>query len=408
MIGIAVALEKVGHVGLAARMTVEYSNESALIKEPAVAVRLADALARDHRVVDALELADTLKQRGDDFEMASWFFEIAALRVADALSGRERTRYRQFLEGRLAASEEIADNHQIAIAHYNLANHLRGSVRPSGSFHHYRLAAKLYPAYRDFEYWCREVAGVLYEAHRFQAAVFFYQRAKEIGPDWPVNGLLGDALLFAGRYADAHDSYKEALSHSEPGMPEWALKAWALQFLRDQRGIDVQMRLAHEAERLAAVDTVESEDERAARLNAALSQDLLCGLAWFNLGVQANRHGDSEDAFLCFLMAALCERQDTEAWANALALAFRSDVPPEFVPLIAETAYQANGDAMLEQMALAAQDQPPEFQRAEFLNAMETMLRASPTRTATVSPDQSDELHDTASHERLSFEPPEA
>jgi tetratricopeptide (TPR) repeat protein len=222
--------------------------------------------------------------------------------------------------------------------------------------------------------------------------------------DWPLDGLLGDALMFAGRYADAQESFEKALASSEPGEPEWGLKAWALRNLRTQTAIDVQVRRVNEADHLADIDARQSVGERIASLNAALTADLLCGLAWFNRGALASEQDDGDDAFFCFLMAALCQRGDTEAWANALALAVDSEERQEFVSLIAETAYHANGDAMLEQMAVLAQGQPPEFPRAEFLNAMEEILRASPPAAPT--PEPPEEFHDRASHERLVFETP--
>jgi tetratricopeptide (TPR) repeat protein len=401
MVAIALAFDKAGHVGLSARITAAYARDSVLVKEAGVAVALADSLARDHRVVDALELAEALKQRGDEFLMPSWYFDIAALRVADGLSGPEQIRYREYLEGRVRAAEEHDDDHQTAIAHYNLANYLRGKVRPAEAFHHYRTAAKLFPAYRDYGYWCSEVAGVLYEGHRYGAAVSFYRQAQELGTDWPVDGLLGDALLFAGRYADAQASYEEALASSDSGAPEWALKAWALQNLRTRTGVDVQIRRVHEADDLADIDASQSVGARVASLEAALSADLLCGLAWFNFGVDANKQGNGDGAFFCFLMAALCQRNDTEAWANALALAVDSAERQEFVALIAAAAYHANGDAMLEQMAVLAESQHPEFPRAEFLNAMEEILRASPPSPPSSEPPG--ELQERAAHERLSF-----
>lgn len=404
MICIALALEKAGHVGLAGRIAVEYAYESRLIGEAAVAVMLAQTLSRDHRVVDALEIAAALKARGEEFVMASWFFEFAALSVAHVLSGRERARYREYLETLLDEAAEGGDDHQTAIAHYNLANKLRGTVPPVDAFHHYRMAAKLFPAYGKFEYWCREVAGTLHEGGRYAAAVFFYERARELESDWPLAGVLGDALMFAGRYAEAEASFGRALESSEPGAPEWALKQWAIANLRERTGIDVQARMPGKADDLASIDEGDPQTSSSRRLEAALDADLLCGLAWFNYGVQSNQEDNKDGAFFCFLMAALCQRGDTEAWANALALAVESDRHLEFVPAIAQAAYFANGDAMLEQMAIFAQGQPDEFPRTEFLNAMEQILRVSPS-PATAAPEIAAE--DRAAHERLDLDPPD-
>lgn len=401
IIALAVVLERAGHNDLAARLTLEFGEPSSLIWQAGVAGSLSEALARTHRVTDALELVETLRARGEDTQLATWLFEFAALRVSHALSGREQARYRQFLERGVEREAATGDPHRAAIAHYNLANRLRGTVRPVEAFHHYRLAAKLFPPYRDYGYWCRETAGVLFEGGRYAAAVYFYERAREVGEDWPVEGVLADALMFAGRYEDAVNAFDEAFAAGED-TPEWRLKQWALQTLIARTAITEQPRNPQGALKIAGVEAGDSAaSQLRSRLESALDLDLLCGLAWFNLGIYLNDEDEFEDAFFCFLMAALCQRGDTVAWANAVAVAVSLKSLEEFVAPVAQAAYLANGDDVLEQMAAVAQTQPPGFPTAMFLNTMDELLRASPD-TVVAPPER---LPPRAAHETLEVGP---
>jgi hypothetical protein len=68
------------------------------------------------------------------------------------------------------------------------------------------------------------------------------------------------------------------------------------------------------------------DDELRAVCNDALRVDALCALAWFNLGGAANRAGESEEALYSFLIAALLEPGDIEAWANVIGTSINATV----------------------------------------------------------------------------------
>ena len=50
---------------------------------------------------------------------------------------------------------------------------------------------------------------------------------------------------------------------------------------------------------------------------AAIELDALCGLAWFNLGIEQNRSGKHADAAFSFILCGLVQTWDIEAWVNA-------------------------------------------------------------------------------------------
>ncbi|MFH2107982.1 MAG: hypothetical protein ABII93_04875, partial [Chrysiogenia bacterium] len=57
-------------------------------------------------------------------------------------------------------------------------------------------------------------------------------------------------------------------------------------------------------------------------LKKALYQDLLCGLAWFNIGIEFNKKNQYQDACIAFTMCGLVQTWDIEAWINATICSF--------------------------------------------------------------------------------------
>jgi len=81
----------------------------------------------------------------------------------------------------------------------------------------------------------------------------------------------------------------------------------------------------------------------------------------------------------------------------------RDNLLHETVPVIAQAAYYANGDLMVEQMAVFADRQGANFPRGAFLDAMEQILRAAPAGSST----ETLEPPVNAAHIVLDLEPPD-
>ena len=65
---------------------------------------------------------------------------------------------------------------------------------------------------------------MLFEAEKYGLAVHFYERALELGEEFPVLGVYGDALLFSGRYGDALAVFERCIALPNEITPEWWLK----------------------------------------------------------------------------------------------------------------------------------------------------------------------------------------
>ena len=374
---VALVLEKVRQFDLATRLARRYASRSSIIGDGAVAVTVASAMREAHRPTDALELAEQIDRRGDELiSMGSFYLRLVALQLDQSEEDAEA--HRRFLEHQIGVATEEA----VGFAHYNLANHLRGRNLPREAFHHYRLALLHRPSYADSVYWCREVAGVLFERGRYQIAARYYARAYEMGSDWPVRALYGDALMFSGRYTEALSLLAAAAADPEESRPVWILKSWFLQSLHDSGWLHDQERSPSRAVAAWSATHGSSTDLERKALHEGLRHDLVCGLTWFNLGVLENKTGNRPEALFAFIAAGLCEPWDVEAWMNALALAFTEGADPGLFQQIAAAAHIANGERLVEQLAVFARTQPAGFPVSAFINAFAALIRESADQPA--------------------------
>lgn len=379
---IVVALAGVRQFDLAARLASRYAPRSSIIGDFDVASIAVEAFAAVHRPGDALALAGELDRTGnDEMSFASTLLSLITLRVEQSPDDHEARR--KYLQQQVQSAAAGATH---GFAHYNLANHLRGRGRLRDAFHHYRRAFACRPAYGDSEYWCREVAGLLFGRGRYMLAAHFYARALGIGGRPGVRPLHADALMFSGRYSEALELFVAVATDPNESAPIWLLKGWFLQNLAENGLLHDQVRSPSRAAAASETALAEAIDQRRLRLNEALRHDLLSGLAWFNLGVLENETGNRSEALFAFVGAALSEPWDVEAWMNALALAFSDTADLSLLQSLAAAGYEANGDRLVEQLVAFARNQPEEFPAAAFINAFEQLIRET---AASISGDHS-------------------
>ena len=104
------------------------------------------------------------------------------------------------------------------------------------------------------------------------------------------------------------------------------------------------MRRINEA--LDKIDTSRKGDALIRNLEMAIDLDNICGLAWFNLGIVRSKSGDNAEAAFCFILCALVQVWDIEAWVNATTCSFNQGVT-HICPLVISTAYFFNGEDYL-------------------------------------------------------------
>lgn len=380
LVGAALALDSLGHSNLAARLVAEYVTNSSLIKQPEIVMRAARCMARANRVTEALQLSESLSEN-DELSFAGDMLMLAAYVLSGALSPSEQEYFRAFLLRRIERAEEKGDRRRLATAHYNFGNHLRASRQSRLAIHHYRKASEYDTSYLQRKYFWKELAGVLFEARQYRIAAKFYKRALDLGEEGLCRALYADALMFYGKYRESQKEFEAYLAMEKEPMSEWQLKARILPRICSMIGSDDQLRQTRRAREIAGhASEAPNDNDKRKLLEEALRLDALCALAWFNLGVLWSRAGEQDNAFFAFLLAAVTQRNDPEAWCNAIVLGIFSKTQHFLVPLIIEEAYFFTGEDIMEQLVRIARDQPKNFPMADFLSMMNDILAAIPKR----------------------------
>lgn len=183
------------------------------------------------------------------------------------------------------------------------------------------MAPKYDPSYLKRNYFWSEIGGILFRLGKYSYSERFYLKALELGAGPECIALRADALMFAGEYKLSYALFKEYENVSKEVEDEWALKSWILGGLIKNLGIEAQKRRLIEAMK-AADTTAVLPQERQKKIAEALVLDALCGLAWFNNGVYMLSNNQYGDAMISFLIAAIVQPNDTEAWKNAIICNF--------------------------------------------------------------------------------------
>jgi len=166
--------------------------------------------------------------------------------------------------------------------------------------------------------------------------------------------------------------------------------------LQENEYPEFQNRNHAKAYELADVSKVKSGIK--AQLEKALSYDLLCGFAWFNLGIQFYSEKDFIGATIAFTMCALLQNNDIEAWINAAGCSISSDKTQLMFVFIVRVAYHYNGDKFI----LELHKRLSEYNKNDlsiYFDMIDKVISKKENKTKTLRLLENDEDHD-----RLVFE----
>ena len=212
-----------------------------------------------------------------------------------------------------------------AAAYYSIGNFYRARNDRTLAFAHYNQARKLRPIYLETGYFLSELGGLLFLSGRYKASAKAYWVAATKSTDDPtVVFLLADALLLAGFVDAAASCFEQAMVRcSAPRMRlEAKLKIMICHHLIEATGLPVVPRRRNAAALLLNAD---GHDLPSYLENLSREVDAINPLARFNLGVSRACEGDQHAALYHFLLCAITQPHDVEAWANAIICAMSLD-----------------------------------------------------------------------------------
>jgi hypothetical protein len=262
------------------------------------------------RTFEAFEIAEKLLEKGF-INLASLFATTLNFNNLNDQIGVNR--YQTFLKKVINSS---TDSQTTGIQSYNLANSLRlcGNCREAIIF--YCKAAKAESSYLSKSYWWAELGGCFFILNKLKWAEYSYKKAIELGEKrLPIHGLLGDVLLYQGKFKEASDTFGIYLNETEFPQSEGILKKWLSEVLVNRYGDKVKRDFAKANEYLCYVENLVNSEDQKKMIESALLADPLNELACFNYAVHKRD-------FESWLFASIVNNNDPESWANAVLLLF--------------------------------------------------------------------------------------
>jgi tetratricopeptide (TPR) repeat protein len=324
----ALSLARVGHSDLAARVAVANADGSLLVAIPPLSMELAMALARTRRIYDAIDLAEQLSKAEDNASQEGAFaFVFSVVEFPAKLDNGEVDRISGFLTNWYDATiaQDEGQPGALAALHGTLMSKVDRPAEAAKWFS--KALAANDDLNGDSDFLARH-AGVLCLSGSFSESVDTYAKAiAEADGDVPhLAARRADALVFAGKYEEALVEF-EAIETNDTELSAWIyVKKRALSFITSWCDVAEQARDIARATQLAAElkDDSLSEEESDELMEEVLEADAISGLGWFNYGVDQNQFENFELAKHAFLVTAVTQEGDAEAWVNVALLAMET------------------------------------------------------------------------------------
>lgn len=349
LLGASIALTRIGQSEVAARIVLDRRLKSRFIEKHDVLLALIPYLLRTNYFGAAIDaIADAINVENDNNIIE--FITLSSIYDQNILKDEEKAvKVEDFLRNSLDKYIALGSNSNIGAFYYNLGNHYSARGLLQNAIIHYLKARRYHKKYVKQIYYLRELGGCLFLYKKYHFSAMLYKMALDEGAPESVKTSYADALMFSGKYQSALDVFTEYLKSSKAENDEWHLKKICLELLIERTGIKEQTR--HSSAALESIRVRKNDrDARIKSLEKAIELDMLCGLAWFNLGVEHSNSGEHENAAYSFIICGLVQNGDVEAWVNATICSLNKVVPVPIFALILRTAYFYNRDNYLKKV----------------------------------------------------------
>ena len=251
--------------------------------------------------------------------------------------------YEDYLKNEIKINK---DEMSLGVLHYNYGNLLKTSAKPLEACKNFKKALRLNPHYCKEDYIFKELGGVLFELQRYGIASKCYEYGLSIKYDTNTTALYADSLMMKGEYELAQKEFHKYFNDSSSVEFEWILKNTILDYIIGKYKICSQIRSYDKAMNTYALKNIGKNLVSKNDLINALTIDALSPLAWYNLGNIFAKEENYEDAMYGFLICALMNRTDTEAWFNSFITAWNSNNLHLVEPII-QVGYRFNQEKFI-------------------------------------------------------------
>ncbi|OEU68188.1 MAG: hypothetical protein BA863_14030 [Desulfovibrio sp. S3730MH75] len=346
LLGLGIAITRVGFYELAAQIIFSHNVHAKLICSPTALKPILPHLLKTSYYENTLEIVNAIADQ-DDSNILESIALATMLRCLDPDDKNKASAIENFL---MRSKERSKKNDPKSYGHalYNLGNFYANTTEIRKAIKYYLKARKYQPIYRNQGYYYGELGGLFFEIGKYTTASFFYKKALELDANSRWNPLYADALMLSGKYKQAHEEFESYLAASKDMSPEWHLKTLFLNVLLNKYNIQSQIRNTSQATSLADISNNKNINENENRLNEALENDLLCSLAWYNIGQVLVEKMEIHDAAFAFIFASLINRDDPIAWANATSCCMDPSIDLSIIIPTIQTAYFFSEERYLE------------------------------------------------------------
>jgi tetratricopeptide (TPR) repeat protein len=344
MIGIATSLMNLGFNELAAQVIFTSGISDRVKIKHEIIEHLVIGMLKTNYFEQTLNLVSDVTDK-----IQNNFLELAtSVAILHLSSDKNRGAIEFFLKTNIERYKNV-DKKLYGIALYNLGNFYRKNHFDKSAIKCFLKARRYEVDYDKRDYFWGELAGALFDIKKFKLSSSFYKRALEINGEEKYLALYGDALMFSGNYKESLNIFNKYLSKNHQSSPEWHLKALCLEDAIQSFEIENQSRKVDSAIKLTSIENI-SDKSAEKKLEKALKLDLLCGNAWFNLGIIHSKRNKFEMSSFCFTLSALVQSWDLEAWVNATIISFNKEVSLNIFILIVKSANFYHGDEYLTEL----------------------------------------------------------
>ena len=369
LIGIALGLIQLGKVEYCGRIIFENNLKQRLIEKKELLIYFIVPLIHSSFFEETLHIIEEILDDESHFGL-DIISKLHILLVANTNNEERNTALENFFKNQIIKAEAKNEEQQIGIANYNIGNHYSNRDKYLKAISHFNLARKFAPIYLKQSYFHSEIASVLFRYGKYKFASIFYSNSLALNQDINITALYADSLMFAGEYKRSSKLFEEYIEKTEKPIEEFILKSILLNAIIDKYKIETQSRNQKEANKYADIVNNKIYKNPTQQLEKALEYDLLCDLAWFNLGITYSEKNNFDDAVICFSMSALINNGDIEAWKNATISCFNSKSNQFLIQFIIVTAYFFNKEDFLTELYSELERQG----NSEFVNSFSEII----------------------------------
>ena len=280
-------------------------------------------------------------------EFVNMQFQLIALHSKEVHESDDNI-YEYFLLEQIDNFIDFEDKSPVGVAYYNYAQFLR-TRNYVKAFHFYNQALKNNPHYYKEDYIFKEIGGLLFDLDKYNMSSKCYKFGFELKEDLRSLVLYADALMLKGNYLESQRIFKQYFKEEKNHIDnEWILKEAVLNYLITNMNINHQNRDYHQAMNTEVIKNgVNNEKEY---IKIITNIDALNPLCWFNLSIlYSSKNREPLKVLMGFIICALLNTRDIEAWLNALKSAINTQ-ECKMVELIISVGYYNCGESFLNKL----------------------------------------------------------